>query len=371
MTSTLIIGGGIIGMMTAWKLKQSGHQVTLIEKGQTGRESTWAGGGIISPLYPWRYHEAISALAGYGQQHYPQLCEELLQIAGVDPQYTRSGLLIIAPEEQQAALDWALKFHPTLSLEAPDQLAQIEPAMRIGGVSGIWMPDIAQVRNPRIARALTELMPKLGIEVITDTAIDGFQSDGNQVSAVISGGKTFSADRYVVCSGAWTGDLLQQTGLTIPVKPVKGQMILFRAKPGDIQRIVLEEDRYVIPRRDGRVLFGSTVEHSGFDKAISDAARDELHAIAVERFPILKNCEIEHHWAGLRPGSPDGIPVIGRHPAFENLFINAGQFRNGVVLAAGSCELVARLVNGESCELDNPIFSPRQFVNNYPLPTSP
>lgn len=361
MTNTLIIGGGIIGMMTAWKLQQSGHHVTLLEKGRTGRESTWAGGGIVSPLYPWRYHQAISTLAGYGQQHYPELCEELLQIAEVDPQYTRSGLLIIAPEEQQAALDWAQQFHPALSIEPADRLRQIEPAMQAIDTAGIWMPGIAQVRNPRIARALTELMPKLGIEVITDTPVDRFQSDGRQVSAVLSGGKAFSADHYVVCSGAWTGDLLEQTGLKLPVHPVKGQMILFRAKPGDIQRIVLEEDRYIIPRRDGRVLFGSTVEHSGFDKAISDDARDELHAIAVERFPALKDCEIEHHWAGLRPGSPDGIPVIGQHPDLENLFINAGQFRNGVVLAPGSCELVARLINGESSELDNPVFAPAKW----------
>lgn len=361
MTQSIIIGGGIIGMLTAWNLHRSGHDVSIIEKSETGRESSWAGGGIISPLYPWRYHNAITRLARYGQQHYAQICEDLCKLSGVDPQYTKSGLLIIAPDEEAAATRWAADFHPSLEINAAEQITAIEPAMQPSQKSAVWMPEIAQVRNPRIARALSELMLKLGITVIKNTPVTAFETGNGQITAVVSEKQRFTADNYVVCSGAWTGDLLRSTGIDLPVMPVKGQMILFKAAPGDIKRIVLEEDRYIIPRQDGRVLFGSTVEHTGYTKQISESARKELHDIAVERFPVLKDKPVEHHWAGLRPGSPDGIPVIGRHPTLENLFVNAGHFRNGVVLAPGSCHLVSQIINGNKDELDNPVFSPANF----------
>jgi glycine oxidase len=136
------------------------------------------------------------------------------------------------------------------------------------------------------------------------------------------------------------------------VHPVRGQMLLFKTKPGLIKRMVLEENRYVIPRRDGRVLFGSTIEEAGFDKSTTEQARTELSAIARERFPVLKDYPIEHHWAGLRPGSPAGVPYICRHPELENLYINAGHFRNGVVLGPASARLAADLIIGRKPVVD-------------------
>ena len=357
-TDSIIIGGGIIGMLSAIRLTQSGHKVTLLEKGDTGRESSWAGGGIVSPLYPWRYHEGISILARYGQNHYQSICEELSQETGIDPEYKQDGLLIFADDEISQAQRWADIFCSSMELVDSDAISRIEPAMR--GVSGqaIWMPDIAQVRNPRIAKSLRVRAEQLGVHIITACPVESFSFDNQRVSQVNTPQGSFQADHYIVCSGAWSGMLLEETGISLPIHPVKGQMILFKAEPGDISRIVLEEDRYIIPRKDGRVLFGSTVEHSGFDKSTSKSALKELTKIARQRFPVLKDKNIEVHWAGLRPGTPEGIPVIGQHSQFNNLFVNAGHFRNGVVLAPGSCELLTRIVNGEPSELNHPAFSP-------------
>ena len=121
-------------------------------------------------------------------------------------------------------------------------------------------------------------------------------------------------------------------------------MILFKGLPGMISRITLEQDRYIIPRRDGRILFGSTLERTRFDKFTTDEARSELIEIACQRFPLLKNLPIEHHWAGLRPGTPGGVPYIARHPAIEGLYLNAGQYRNGVVLGPASARLMADII---------------------------
>jgi glycine oxidase len=163
---------------------------------------------------------------------------------------------------------------------------------------------------------------------------------------------SFVADSFVSCAGAWSGGLLAPLGLRPGISPVKGQMLLFRARPGLVRTIHLAADRYAIPRRDGRVLFGSTVEHTGFDKSTTEDARKELHAIAVARYPALADFEVERQWAGLRPGSPSGIPYIGPHPALANLFVNAGHFRNGIVLGPASARLAADLVLGRGPDVD-------------------
>jgi len=352
MTDCIIIGGGIIGMLTARNLRLAGQQVTLIEKGDTGRESSWAGGGIVSPLYPWRYADSITRLAGWGQSHYELLCHEIRENTGIDPQYSKNGLLILAPEETQQATDWSIRFAQELEILSSEEIVQIEPAMHATRKPGIWMENITQVRNPRIAKALRIDIEKLGVNILTHSQVNSIDTENARVVSVTTDTGKLQADQYAVCTGAWTGELLQPLGISIPVEPVQGQMILFKAQPGDISRIVLEEDRYIIPRRDGRVLFGSTVEHVGFNKHTSESAKQELYNIAVERFPVLKDKPVEHHWAGLRPGSPDGVPVISRHPELENLFVNAGHFRNGVVLAPASCRLISEMMLGEETSFD-------------------
>ena len=134
-------------------------------------------------------------------------------------------------------------------------------------------------------------------------------------------------------------------------------MLMFKAAPGTVSRIVLEANRYVIPRRDGRTLFGSTIEEVGFEKQTTEAARDELYTIATQRFPILKEYPVEAHWAGLRPSSPAGVPYIGRHPGIDGLFVNAGHFRNGIVLGLASARLAADLVLGRE-----PIVDPAPYA---------
>lgn len=341
-------------MLTARYLSQAGQQVTLVDKSDTGQESTWAGGGIVSPLYPWRYKDSITALAQFGQEHYPAICEELLEHTGIDPEYRNSGLLMISPEEEQLALQWAEQFNYDLETVSPEQISEIEPAMRSTDKPGLWMKAIGQVRNPRIAKSLRADIEQRGVKIVTNTEITGFETHNNKVTAIKTKDSTLEADQYAVCTGAWTSDLLKPLGLELDIEPVQGQMIVFKAEPNDIHRIVLKEDRYVIPRKDGRVVFGSTLEHVGFEKHTTEKAKKELHDLAMERFPVLKDKPVEHHWAGLRPGTPDGVPVISVHPELDNLFINAGHFRNGVVLAPGSCKLMSELILNQqtgSCKL--------------------
>ncbi|MCP5301292.1 MAG: glycine oxidase ThiO [Chromatiaceae bacterium] len=357
MNRILVIGGGAVGMLTALELREAGHSVVLFERGATGRESSWAGGGIVSPLFPWRYLDSVTRLASWSQAHYPAFCERIARPTGVDPEYTASGLILIAPDEHDQATRWAEQHGRVLQVIDRARFAALEPRAAHPVDGALWMPEVGQVRNPRLVRALRIHLERLGVTLRTGDGVHRLLVDDGRCRGVAAESGEHTGDRTVVCAGAWSGGLLD--GLPDPpaIHPLRGQMLMFRAPPGTITRMVLEANRYVIPRRDGRTLFGSTIEDVGFDKSTTAEARAELFQIATERFPVLRDCVVEAHWAGLRPSSPAGVPFIGRHPRIADLYVNAGHFRNGIVLGLASARLAADLVLGRE-----PIVDPSPYA---------
>jgi glycine oxidase len=337
----IIIGAGIIGMMTARELVQAGQSVLILEKGEVGRESSWAGGGILSPLYPWRYPAAVSVLARWGHDHYPAICQELKQQSGIDPEWIRSGLLVLGDEELEQARAWAECYQMQLQHWDLAQVQGHEPRLQTTK-NALWLPEVGQVRNPRMVRALEQYLRRQGVEFRCGVEVLGFDVVDGQLQGINTSSGLLPARRVVSCAGAWSGELFE----TVKVEPVKGQMLVFAAEPGLVTKIVLDQGRYLIPRRDGHVVVGSTLEHTGFDKATSEEARQSLLETALALYPDLEQYPVERHWAGLRPGSPQGIPTIGEHPQIDGLLINTGHYRNGVIIGAASARLAADLVLG-------------------------
>ncbi|WP_110687742.1 glycine oxidase ThiO [Salinicola aestuarinus] len=367
MQDFLIVGGGVIGMMTALQLGDAGHTVTLIERGVCGREASWAGGGIVSPLYPWRYSRPISALSSWSEGRYPELAGRLLEETGIDPEFRQKGLLYLRVDDVGDALAWAREVAKPLSRVDARTLYAKAPNAAPGFDSALWMPTLGSIRNPRLGKALRARLATMpGVECLEGREVRGLLREGERVIGVDTAGGPVLGGQTVVCAGAWSRSLLESVGVALPIRPVRGQMILFRTPPGLVERVILKDGRYVIPRGDGRVLAGSTLEEVGFDKRTTREARDSLYASALSIVPGLAECEVEHHWAGLRPGSPDGVPMIGAVPGLEGLHVNAGHYRNGLVLAPASTRLLVDQLIG--CEpIVDPLPYQRALAGSSPI----
>ncbi len=343
----LIVGGGVIGMMLARALARSGRRVELLERGGCGREASWAGGGIVSPLYPWRYPAAVSRLAGEAQRAYPLLAEELAAETGIDIELDRTGLLMLQVEDGAAARRWAAAGGGALESICPDEVRALQPGLEQPHEDALWMPGVANVRNPRLLRALRVALGQMPrVTVREHCGVDRVLVSGSRVTGVEAGGRQHAAGEVILCAGAWTASLLQPVGCGAAIAPVRGQMLLFQPAPGLLQRIVLSDGRYLIPRRDGHILVGSTLEYVGDRPGVTATAQQALHAAAVRMLPALREVPLKAHWNGLRPGAPDGVPCMGRVEPYANLYVSAGHFRNGLVLAPAATAFMCALFEG-------------------------
>lgn len=360
----VIVGGGVIGLLTAYNLASEGQAVTLLERGGLGQESSWAGGGIVSPLYPWRYSQAVTALAHWSQDFYPQLAQRLFAATGVDPEVHTTGLYWLDLDDEAQALAWAAREGRPLSKVDVSAAHDAVPVLGGGYSQAIYMADVANVRNPRLVKSLKAALLALpNVTIYEQCDVTGFVLGDDRVMGVNTATGQVLGDQVVLAAGAWSGQLLGTLGLALPIEPVKGQMILYKCASDFLSSMVLAKGRYAIPRRDGHILIGSTLEHEGFDKTPTDTALESLKASAVELIPALADAEVVGHWAGLRPGSPEGIPYIGEVPGFKGLWLNCGHYRNGLVLAPASCQLFTDLLLTRAPIIDPAPYAPAGRLN--------
>jgi glycine oxidase len=324
-SSVTIIGAGAVGCLSALAFAKQGWQVTLVDQGVLGGEASWAGGGILFPLLPWDYSEPVNQLALAGAAQYRGLCEELLETTGIDPEYQVCGMRVLPDYDGETAMTWC---------QAHGVPAEIQDGI-------LWLPQVAQVRNPRLMAALRARLQALGVVLREHTELLPLETrDSHLRTWPARNGTNFESDAFVLTAGAWSQQLMGKHAMPAPVKPMRGQMLLYKLETDALSTILYRDDFYLIPRRDGHVLAGSTVEDVGFDKSTTEEAARNLARKAGELLPELANTPPIRHWSGLRPGSPDNVPVICQHPNFDNLYLNTGHFRYGVTMAPASAELL-------------------------------
>jgi len=336
----LIVGGGIIGLSSALELARGGASVAVLERGACGGESSWAGGGILSPLLPWDYPAAVTDLTQSSCRFYAEWAGHIAEVSGLDPEYRRSGMLVLPEFDSGRAMNWSRSHQ--MRIERVQKRDRLPEAVSDG--EALWLPDVAQVRNPRLIKALRLALDRMGVRILEHVEVTGMEVGGERLVRLDTTAGPFEADQYVVAAGAWSKKLLGEQGTQVDIKPIRGQMLLFRTRPGMLRHIILQNGFYLIPRDDGHILAGSTLEDAGFDKSTSEEARNRLHASAMNLLPQLAQAEFVKHWAGLRPGSPGNIPIIARHPQIGNLYLNSGHFRYGVTMAPASARILANRI---------------------------
>ncbi|SCX55567.1 glycine oxidase ThiO [Nitrosospira sp. Nsp1] len=363
----IVIGGGIAGLTVAHELLRLGATVTILERQHCAREASWAGGGILSPLLPWNYSCPVTRLTQLSNALFPKFIEALRRDTGIDPEYQASGMLVLAgatgePDSEghgRAAREarehdaeaWCARHDFRLSKVRSHEIAPLLASDE----AALWLPDVCQVRNPRLLQALMKAVGQRGGVIKEHVEITDWQIEHGRVQSVsTSTGEKFTASNYIVTAGAWSGGLLREHALKLDIWPVRGQILLFQAQSGLLPAIVLQEQDnfYLIPRRDGYILAGSTLEETGFDRRTTAQAGklllEKTHALV----PALTEATLSGHWAGLRPGSPDNIPVIGSHPHITNLYLNSGHYRYGITMAPGSAQLISNMILNKPQPLD-------------------
>jgi glycine oxidase len=274
---------------------------------------------------------------------------EIEAISGRDAELWRCGMLALDVGSPDRALAWCA----THGMAAEQGLPPIVSLPSgLSGRNPVWLPEVAQVRNPRLVAALRAAVLKLGGTIHEHCPAIGVLTQGGRVTAVQTAADTFPADTVVLATGAWSGLGLGGLAAAPQIRPIRGQMLLFKLQAGALETILYRNGLYLIPRRDGHILVGSTLEDAGFDKSTDAATRLRLHAEAAELLPALATVQPVQHWAGLRPGSPGNIPIIDRHPDFDNVFVNTGHYRYGVTLAPASAELLVDMMEGRAPALD-------------------
>jgi glycine oxidase len=356
----LVIGGGIIGLTSAYYLAKAGLSVEVIDRGDLGREASWAGAGIIPPGNPQRAAKAIDRLRAVGSDRFPSLSAELAERTGIDNGYVRCGGVEFLRAEDEYALDlWHAEGIPYRKVGA-EELRRLEPNVEPLVVATAYLLDsCAQVRNPWHLRALIAACERVGVRLVAGAGFAGWDMEAGSVRGVRTRSGTTAAGWYLIAAGAWSEELLAPLGCRPGVHPVRGQIVLFRSRPGLISRVLMAGKHYLVPRPDGRILAGSTEEpEAGFEKANTPEGVKGLIDFAGQLVPRLADAEVEKTWAGLRPGSPDGLPYIGPVPGHAKVLVAAGHFRAGVQLSIGTAEIVRDLITGKEPAVSIDAFRP-------------
>lgn len=344
----LIVGGGVIGLTAAYFLAREGVQTTIVERGEPGQEASWAGAGILPPGNPALAQTPFDRLRAHSSAMFPGLSAELRERTGIDNGYVRCGGLEFSGDAHAAAEhEWQ---GAGISSESLNETAarNMEPSLAAGLGKVTFLPDMAQLRNPRHLKALVAACKFAGVKFVLGSPITSWQVEHGQIQSVQTANSTLYAGKYLLAAGAWSEPLLEMIGWKPGIQPIRGQIVLLNPGLPLFRRILLQGARYVVPRPDGRVLIGSTEEAVGFHKQTTASAIQDLLAFGISLVPALGKSRLEQAWAGLRPGSPDGLPFLGAIPTIKNAYIAAGHFRAGIQLSPATALVTKELLLGQA-----------------------
>ena len=357
--STIVVGGGVIGLSIAYELSRRGNRVTIFDQEDGfGLATSHRAAGILPPANVETAVDPIDRLRGISHQMYPEWAARLKVESGIDPLFQRCGGWYLADTVGEAAsMTGITQYWQSQDIQCePIPLATIrlrEPQLSISEslAGGWWVPDECQVDCPSLLRALTRACEAQGVVLESNCQIVDFDWNDNQVQIEFNG-RSATADRAVISAGVWSGTIADRLKLQRSLVPIRGQVLMFKTSRPLLNSIANVGQRYVLCRPDGRTLVGSCEEEAGFEISTTESILATLRQFAIDWVPALADAEVADSWAGLRPLTFDGIPIIGRFPQSTNVYIAAGHFRSGIHLAPGTAIALVDHMLGNESEID-------------------
>ncbi|HEX2270253.1 MAG TPA: glycine oxidase ThiO [Pyrinomonadaceae bacterium] len=363
----VVIGGGVIGLTIARTLALRGAgDVCLIERANLGREASFAAAGMIAPQAEANTADDFFKLACRSRDLYANFAASLREETGVDIELDTTGTLYLALTyhdlvEIEKRFEWQKAAGLPVDILTPAQVRELEPCINDNVLGALRFPLDVQVENRRLLSALTNSVSKLGVAIVTETSVESIKIERDRVRGVQTSRGFIGCEKVIVAAGTWSGHIQVGSNTSLKIEPVRGQMISFDARPQLTRHVIYSPRGYIVPRQDGRLLAGSTSEHAGFAKQVTAGGIGTILANAQEISSAVSNLPIVDTWSGLRPRAPDNLPVLGPCDEIGGLFYATGHYRNGILLAPVTGELIAEaVVDGAVSPLLGP-FNPGRF----------
>ncbi len=359
-----IAGAGLIGGSTALELARAGLRVGLFDRQEPGRESSWAGAGILSPAPESAAMVSLVPLAKTSMTIYPEFVRMVEEVSGQSVGYRPKGTLqALFTRDAREELSTVIALHHGLGLKAEplsaEDARELEPSLSDELEAAVLRPDEASVDNRAMTQAVLEAARRSGVQFFSSSGAEAIWCEGSRCVGLRLKSEKIEAQWTVIAAGCFSANI-EGVAAYAPVRPAKGQMVALRADDLKIERVLWSEKIYLVPRNDGRILAGATVEYSGFEKELTAGGLEKILAGAIELSPGLTNARVEETWAGLRPDSPDHLPILGPTDV-EGLLIATGHFRSGILLTPITARLVREWVTQQGVSVDWDRFSPMRF----------
>ena len=361
------VGGGLIGVSAAFELASRGLQVVVLDRQDPGREASWAAAGMLASGLDDPEAAPLVPLTKESLRLYPAFIAAIEEASGKSTAFAREGTLeIFFGPSGEAGCKSFVSQHRSLGLLAEplarEAAHEMEPALAPGAVAAAWLPNEATVDPRLLMHAAISAARARGVELRANCTVTALLREGDRCAGVIAAGEKIASRHVVIAAGCFSAELGAEFARFAPTRPVRGQMVALRNSSVRIRRVLRSANGYLVPRTDGHIVAGSTLENAGFNKRVTPEGLQKIMHAAVELVPALAGAEIIESWAGLRPGTPDDLPILGSTD-LPGLMVASGHYRNGILLAPVTAKLVAAWITGERIDVDTRPFSSQRFAH--------